>query len=434
MVESYKNSKKIGLLGASFDTGNLGVSALAEASIKCILSRWPNAEVTFLASGREDGEHRLQLLGREIRVGILPIRFCKNIFLSNHFCALSLYALALKLLPWKWLRDDIINWNPYLKRIVETDLVVDITGGDSLSDIYGMHRFIMRFLHKWVIIQLGKELILLPQTYGPFKRPIAKLIGRYVLKHASLVYTRDPNGVEYVRGLLNDPGGNGKVHFAPDVAFVLDPHEPENIDVGSLDNVRTEDTVVVGLNISGLLFNGGYTKNNMFSLKPDYRELLYSIIDLLMKDERLLVLLIPHVFGPIGSVESDRDACLKVYQALNEKYKDRLFLARGEYNHNEIKYIIGMCDLFIGSRMHTCVAAMSQYIPTIGLAYSKKFQGVFQSIDAEQLVIDMRQKNQEEILGTITKFFKQQKVIAEHIKKIIPEVQKRVIDIFKGIL
>lgn len=433
MVDSCANRKRICLLGASLDTGNLGVRALAESSIKCILYRWPNAEVTLLGSGREDGEYRLHLFGRQIRVRILPIRFCKNMFLPNHFWILLFYTLVLKLLPGTRLRDAVVNSNPYFKRMVESDFVADISGGDSFSDIYGMRRFIMRFLCKWLIIQMGKEIILLPQTYGPFKRHMAKLIGRYVLKHASVVFTRDHNGVEYVRDFLNNPSVNGKIRFAPDVAFVLDSHESENIDVGSLKNARTADAVVVGLNVSGLLFNGGYTKDNMFGLRTGYRQVIYSIIDLLMKSERVLVLLVPHVFGPTGSVESDRDACLQVYNALNIKYKERIFMAGGEYNHNGIKYIIGMCNLFIGSRMHACIAAMSQCIPAIGLAYSKKYQGVFQSIGTEKLVIDMRQKRLGEILDTITEVFEERKVITEHLKKVVPEVQKTVLNIFSEI-
>ncbi len=89
--------------------------------------------------------------------------------------------------------------------------------------------------------------------------------------------------------------------------------------------------------ISGLLINGGYTQENMFGLKTNYSELVYGVVDLLMKDMRLLILLVPHVFVPRGNVESDPDACLKVYEELNKKYPGRIFLTRGKYNQNEIK-------------------------------------------------------------------------------------------------
>jgi polysaccharide pyruvyl transferase WcaK-like protein len=142
---------------------------------------------------------------------------------------------------------------------------------------------------------------------------------------------------------------------------------------------------------------------------------------------------VPHVFGAIGNVESDRDACLQVYQYLNEKYKDRIFLAEGEYNHNEIKYAIGMCDLFIGSRMHTCIAALSQYIPAVGLAYSKKFSGVFESVGMQESVIDMRNTTQDEILTSLEKVFNLREVTAAQLVKIIPEVKTQILNIFEGL-
>ena len=40
--------KSIILLGASFSTGNLGVSALAWSSIKIIRARWPDARIVLV--------------------------------------------------------------------------------------------------------------------------------------------------------------------------------------------------------------------------------------------------------------------------------------------------------------------------------------------------------------------------------------------------
>ena len=38
--------------------------------------------------------------------------------------------------------------------------------------------------------------------------------------------------------------------------------------------------------------------------------------------------------------------------------------------------------------MHSCIAALSQNIPTIAISYSKKFKGVFESVGAGDYVID----------------------------------------------
>ena len=42
-----------------------------------------------------------------------------------------------------------------------------------------------------------------------------------------------------------------------------------------------------------------------------------------------------------------------------------------EYDQHAIKSIIGRCDFFIGSRMHACIAALSQKIPTAAVAIVK---------------------------------------------------------------
>ncbi|MCK4793078.1 MAG: polysaccharide pyruvyl transferase family protein [Desulfobacteraceae bacterium] len=416
------------------DTGNLGLSALAEGSIKCILDRWPSAEVILLGHDTVEREHRLRLFDREVRVMTMPVRFCKNVFLPYHFCILLLNALLLKVLPWKRFRNLLSAINPYVKTLLETDLVFDITGGDSFSDIYGMRRFIIDSLRTLLVLQFGKKLIMLPQTYGPFSKPIAKALARRILNHATVVYSRDRSGVDYVKNLLNAENTDGKIRYLPDVAFVLDSHRPASTNISLLEKIKAKSKVVVGLNINGLLFHGGYTQNNMFNLKTDYRGLIHPIIDLLMKYDSTAVLLVPHVFPPPSlEVESDLIACREVYEPTVGKYKNRIFLARGKYNHNESKYIIGMCDFFIGSRMHACIAALSQNIPVVGLAYSKKFRGVFETVGAEQHVVDMRQAKIEEILTTIARAFKQREATVRHLKAVIPGVQQQILNGFHDI-
>jgi len=430
--KTEKKNMNICLLGASFDTGNMGVSALAESSIKVILNRWPDAKVTLLKAGLNDGEHHLKLSSKDVRIRVLHMRFGKNVFLRSHFCVLLLNAMLLKLLPWSKFRNLLSAINPYVKALTETDKVFDITGGDSFSDIYGLRRFlIFGFLQKWLITQFGKELILLPQTYGPFKRTITRLMAKCILNRAEVVYARDHSSAEYVRALLGNHGNNEKIRFIPDVAFALDSHEPEHIDTGDLDSKRTKDSILVGLNISGLLINGGYTKENMFGLKTNYSELVYSVVDLLMKDKRLLVLLVPHVFAPSGNVESDPDACLKVYEELNKKYPGRIFLTQGQYNQNEIKYIIGLCDFFIGSRMHSCIAALSQSIPAVGIAYSKKFLGIFESVGFGDCVADATRFSKNEILSKVGTAFEMRDQIKIDLDKRIPEVKENILNMFE---
>jgi len=432
MAVGQKNKMKICLLGASFSTGNLGVSALAESSIKIILSRWPNAEVILLGSGYTPSEYHLKIMGREITVRTIPIRFSKNILLPYHFLWFVFYGFLVKVLPQSRLKDALINHNSYFKNVYEAELALDITGGDSFSDIYGFRRFFLGFLCKWVLIFLGKRFILLPQTYGPYKKPLTRIMARYILNHAGIIYSRDRAGVDYVDNLLGNHNAERKIRLVPDVAFVLDSRKPAQIDVGQLLTVRTKESIVVGLNVSALLFNGGYTRDNMFGLKTDYQQLVYAIIELLMEDKRTIILLVPHVFPPARcEIESDPDVCSRVYESTAVKYPDRIFFARGKYDQSEIKYIIGLCDFFIGSRMHACIAAMSQNIPTVGIAYSKKFAGVFENIGLSDCVADIHNCDEKEVLEKVESVFRHKDRIHEHLKRVVFQAKENILNMFK---
>ena len=282
---------------------------------------------------------------------------------------------------------------------------------------------------------MGKKLVLLPQTLGPFKKRSSRVIARYILNQADVVYSRDHTGIEEMKRFLGRRFNTSRVGFCYDVGFALDPVKPDRIDLdGLLEKRRDGDgSCIAGLNVSGLLFMGGYTQNNMFGLKVDYRELVYDLIDFLIREKNVIVLLVPHVFGAQEHLESDSVVCEKIYDELKNKYKDKIYLTRGSYNQNEIKYIIGLCDFFIGSRMHACIAALSQNIPSVAIAYSRKFFGVMQSIGTESLVADPRILGKEEIFNIIDEVYEHRDSVSEQLKQTMPQVKKTVLNLFRDI-
>lgn len=425
-------SVKIGLLGASFDTGNLGVSALAESTVRCILRRWPRAKIILLDSGNKIERQNQQIGDETVGISKMPVRFCKNIFLANHFFVLGAYALMFKIVRSKRFRSLCGRRNPCLREIVEMDMVADITGGDSFSDIYGMRRFTLGFLRKWLVLLLNKELILLPQTYGPFERSTARIMARHIIRHASVVYSRDQDGLDCVKAMLGNRLENGKARLSPDLAFALDPRRPAHLETEPLSGIGPRASTVVGFNISGLLFSGGYTGDNMFALKTDYGRLVCAIAEsLLQTDPKAVIVLVPHVFPPAGyEEESDPIACRHVFTQLNSTYPGRIRLIEGPYDQGEIKYVIGQCDFFIGSRMHSCIAALSQNVPAVGLAYSKKFHGVFDSIGLAECVADATRLDQNGILRKIHAAFEHRHQIRTLLTDVTARVRRDVMNIF----
>lgn len=430
------NRKSIAVIGASFHTGNLGVSALAESSIKCILNHWPEAGIELLGAGRLRGEESIDIGLQKASIKSWPIRFCSNPFVRDHFWKLLVGIAFTRVFP--FMRSVFAKRQSTLGAICRVEMFADITGGDSFSDIYGMKRFVLGYLSKRLCQLVGKPFVMLPQTYGPFKSSLTKRLARHILRKATLIYSRDKEGMTVVKDLIDD---TDKVSLSPDVAFILEPKIPERIAIGNDQLTRQlgeHDEKLIGLNISGLLYNGGYTGKNEFGLKCDYKKLLEDIITYFSGLPETKVLLVPHVVPDDFEIENDLIACRKLQKSLNCDVRKKVFIADPDegqpfFDQCEIKYIIGKCDFFMGSRMHATIAAISQCIPTVGLAYSKKFAGVYETVGVEDCVVGLRELDNNQILDRVKTLYENSKDIKQRLEKNVPEAKQKVFQLFDNL-
>ena len=424
----------VSLLGATFETGNMGVGALTASSIKCILNQYPEADIFLLDYSKQSSVHTVNVDGRVVLIPVVNMRFSKKLFLQNNIAVLLLIAVCMRLIPLKQVRQWFFSKNTCLNHIQQSDIAAAISGGDSFSDVYGLGRFMYVSLPQLLVILLGKKLVLLPQTIGPFRSSLSQFVARYILRKAHRVYARDTHSLQRLEGLLGAGRIPEKCEFCYDVAFTLDPIPPVQPNVVGFSLEGERRSKLVGINISGLLFAGGSTRNNRFGLNSDYKELVYRLIDLMICKKGAAVLLVPHVFGAEVGSESDSLVCEQVFSMLGEKYKGRIGLVRGNYDQNQIKHIIGLCDFFVGSRMHACIAAVSQGVAAVSIAYSDKFLGVMESIGVASVVVDARKLGTDEILEAIDQSYEERALIHRHLEKKMPEVKDSVLSLFNRML
>ncbi len=249
------------------------------------------------------------------------------------------------------------------------DMVLDISAGDSFADIYGGTRFAKNITSKAVVLASRRPLILSPQTIGPFKAAWAKWLAFAAMRRAAARFARDQISID----ILKQAGFTAPVDLASDVALKLpyDPPEP-----------RGDGVVRVGLNVSGLLMNGGYTRDNMFGLTADYPALMRRLVERFGAMEGCELHLIAHVISDRFPVEDDYRAS----KALAEGAGGSVILAPRFDSPSEAKsYIAGM-DFFMGARMHACIAALSSGVPVVPMAYSRKFKGLFGALGYDHTV------------------------------------------------
>jgi colanic acid/amylovoran biosynthesis protein len=411
--------KRVLLLGAGFDTGNLGVDALACGALTVIGHSHPGAKVDLLDYGREPALSRAVIGGREREIDLVNLRFSWKILLPNSVVALLVLALVARLGGPRW-RAWIVSRNRWLAAVAGADAALAVSGGDSFSDIYGMGRLWYVCLPQLLVLAVGVPLTLLPQTIGPFRRATARSLARFILRRAARVNARDVAGVDDARRLIGSDG-QASVAFCPDLAFVLDARPPAHAQATARGPARQ----LVGLNVSGLLAMGGYGGGNMFGLGADYRALTDRLVAWFIDDGDADVLLVPHVRG--GGAESDVGASEAVLQRLGPRFGDRLRVARGDYTASEAKSVIGGCDFFVGARMHACIAALSQGVPAVGLAYSDKFAGVFASVGAADAIADQRRLSLDETLALVARRFGARAADGHALSERLPGVRAQVL-------
>ena len=173
-----------------------------------------------------------------------------------------------------------------------------------------------------------------------------------------------------------------------DVAFFL-PYETISQD---------KNYIHVGINISALLWHGGYTRNNQFGLKCEYQSLVRQLIDYFLNQDNVKVQLVPHVVGSERSIENDYSVSYDLWREYNNA---NLILAPLALGPIEIKsYIAGM-DFFMGARMHATIGAFSAGVPVVPMAYSRKFNGLFIDTLSYHHIADMKTMDNDDIIQII---------------------------------
>lgn len=362
MINSQLHVNKIdivvGLLWHSMASGNLGVVALTFSQI---------AIVREAASAA----------GKNVKIKVFGWQLDGAIPTPPEFDDIEYIGLNAK---------ELLNPSSMFHKALSTcQVVLDVGEGDSFSDIYGLKRLLYLCLSKRFAGAGERSLILSPQTIGPFSSVISLFLARWALASATRVFARDPLSKQW----LDEHGQSEKSEVAIDMAFRLPFVKRE----------KQGDNVQVGLNVSGLLYSGGYSGKNELGLSLDFAELTHKIIEWALALPEVDVWLVPHVMSRDIPEEDD----VHVSRKLIERYP-RLNMAGPFENPCDAKTFMSGLDFFAGGRMHACIGAFSTGVPTVPLAYSRKFNGLFASIDYPVLV-DCKVMTVESAFELVTKSY-----------------------------
>lgn len=277
--------------------------------------------------------------------------------------------------------------SPLHRALRDCDIAFDIGGGDSFSDIYPWWRYNLILGSKVAARLAGVPLVLSPQTIGPFFTRRARIAAKAVMGMSRHIFARDETSFK----LLEEMGMSAKSSLTTDVAFALPFHKPADKEGRDLANGR----IKVGLNVSAYLYRHSDVPSDNIRLEANYKELVDAILTRLSGDARYEVHLVPHVVIQSRAYDDDQNMA----EELQRKFPGCIVPARFT-GPSEAKSYIADLDFVMGSRMHATIAAISSNTAVLPLAFSRKFNGLYSSLNYRWNA-DLTKESNNEVLAKL---------------------------------
>lgn len=413
---------RLGIFGAALDTGNLGVSALGISTLCGLAAARENLDLTLFDYGEGERPVELAAPAGPIRVRQLGVFDSRRLWRTGNLRSM-----------WWCARLGLRALHPMLRRFASLHALLDISGGDSFSDLYGAERFRAVALPKRLALELGVPLVLLPQTYGPYAQPRHREIARELLLGARQAWARDRRSLHAMREVLGDAFEPARHRAGVDVAFGLPAVQPRGEIPARLRELRARGGPLLGLNASGLLWHDALSSAH-YGLRADYRTLVRELFAKLLATPCASLVLVPHVVPPCAPEESDVAAAQALLAGLPAADAERVWLAPALSDPREIKWLIGQLDWLCATRMHACIAALSQGVPALGLAYSDKALGVFESVGAGAWLVDPRRCDPGAVVPRALESVARRDAVAQALRAELPSARQRVAEQFQAIV
>lgn len=384
---------------------NKGSEAVIISSVELLRKLIPDSIFTSFLNCSESLSEKLNL--RVIRIKTSPSlpRFFGEAKSSFNFLRCLIWAVINRYLHVNW---TFLIKNTRLKEYAAADIIIHL-GMDYYSDDVGTSTVLRHSRDIMLGILLKKPVVIWAESMGPFRGKLSKPTARFTLNRVDLITVRDSLSKAF---LLETGVNKPPLYVTTDPAFLFVPATSERVkEIYSQEGIDINDKPIIGVNPSHSFIipsekrqktrREGYIKAMSFlgsvlaSLLPENlfnrilgmakKSYLYSAVNSQYDEYKVFfaqlanwlvekydasVLLIPHDQA-MGQLFDDRGVTRDIWELVDNQEKVKV-ISRN-YNAEEIKGIIGRCNLFIGARFHAAIAALSQGIPTVSFPYYHKF-------------------------------------------------------------
>ena len=276
--------------------------------------------------------------------------------------------------------------------------------------------------------RLGKKIIVLPNSFGPFRGLFVRFQIKKSLSDVDLILARENISANILSGLLGK-----EVIVMPDLAFYLKSADKERgRNILERYGLSVQDKLV-GITIRPWRFPD---KNNPEMLYNKYLNSIKDIINYLNEKEYKAVLF-NQSLGP-NIHEDDREAVLSLTRLLDNDKENLFTWVNENLTCEELKSVYANLYFLIGTRFHSVIFSIASLIPSIAIAYGgNKTTGIMKDLNMDNCVIHINEINSDVLIErfklAISNYDSIKECLTKKVRKLEAE-RKKTIQLVKNYL
>lgn len=303
---------------------------------------------------------------------------------------------------------------PTLRSILRTDLTLLF---DAILFDRSLYNPLFNFMSSLYLMlplarKRGKRMACYNVGAGPANTAMGRKMLRELAEMMDFITVRDEDSY----GILRDIGvQNPRILIGADAALNVRPAgEARTLEILGALGLRADEDVL-GININRYVDT--WAGPDIMPMGKDRFLAVYaSALNRVTKelDVPILFVCTQHHDVPITRELMDRVQAPR-----------KALLANAEYNHYEVKAVLGRVGLLCGMRLHATILASAELTPVIGLAYQPKVDHYFATLGLPERSLSFKDFAEEPLARHILRGWEERAALKETLRGRIPALRER---------
>jgi colanic acid/amylovoran biosynthesis protein len=163
-------------------------------------------------------------------------------------------------------------------------------------------------------------------------------------------------------------------------------------------------------------------QSRSFDHQASYEDAIQAAIRSFLASLQGRVVLFAQVQGPT-TAEDDRVSARRVLANLDD-LAGQVVLVDRWVPPPVLKAAYGEMDLFLGTRLHSNIFALTEGVPVLAIGYQYKTRGVMRLLELEDWVLDIDSVTRETLVPLLRRAWAERERTRTHLRTVIPQARE----------